>query len=131
MQHPLLPPQRRCEQYWPCEAPQVFGGYLVTPRSSSVLAHYTQRTFALSRVHDQKVWPQQEVSRHTGAVADPASCLQRRQKGQSPERTLTQYQYTQWPDKGVPDSPLALLSFIRRSSRARTLAAGPLLVHCR
>lgn len=101
----------------------------MTPRSSSVLAHHTQRSFILSRVHAQKVW--QEVSTHAGGVADPASCLQGRQKGRSPERTLTQYQFTQWPDKGAPDSPLPLLSFIRRCSRAQTLAAGPLLVHCR
>lgn len=50
-----MPPQRKGEQYWPSEAPQVYGGYLVTPRSSTALAHYTLRTFALSCLHANKV----------------------------------------------------------------------------
>lgn len=57
--------------------------------------------------------------------------LQGSQRGRSPERMLTQYQYTQWPEVGVPDLALPLLSFIRRCWRARTHAAGPVLVDCR
>lgn len=55
--------QRKCEQFWPSEAPQVYGGYLVAPRSSSILAHYTHRSFAVSCVHAKKVQPWQEGSR--------------------------------------------------------------------
>ncbi|TWW75391.1 Receptor-type tyrosine-protein phosphatase zeta [Takifugu flavidus] len=106
--------RRKCDQYWPTDMPQVYGSYLVTLKSSRVLAHYTQRTLTLRNIHTKKVLP----------------LLEGCQRGRSIERTITQYQYTQWPDVGVPDFALPLLSFIRRSSKARTDDMGPVVIHC-
>ena len=47
------------------------------------------------------------------------------------KRSVKQYQFTGWPDHGVPVAATALLQFqqlVRAGDYDRT---GPLLVHCR
>lgn len=43
---------------------------------------------------------------------------------------MTQFQYTAWPDHGLPVSTTAFLELAHRADTANT-THGPIVVHCR
>ncbi|XP_028968675.1 tyrosine-protein phosphatase 99A [Galendromus occidentalis] len=94
--------RRKCDQYWPSEGSCSYGQIQVKFVSEDVMSTYTVRQFIVRHLKQKKVG----------------------------ERTIVQYHYTNWPDHGVPDHPLPVLSFVVRSSAANPPGAGPIIVHC-
>ncbi|XP_043500700.1 tyrosine-protein phosphatase 99A isoform X2 [Polistes fuscatus] len=100
--------RRKCDMYWPKEGTETYGYIQVTLVREDIMATYTIRTLQIRHLKIKK----KKNGTNMG------------------ERTIWQYHYTGWPDHGVPDHPLPVLSFIRKSSNANPPDAGPIVVHC-
>lgn len=53
------------------------------------------------------------------------------QNGSSEKREVRQFQFTAWPDHGVPEYPTPFLAFLRRVKTCNPPDAGPIIAHCR
>ena len=50
--------------------------------------------------------------------------------GYTDRREVKQFQYTAWPDHGVPDYPGPFLQFLRRINSMNPQDSGPMITHC-
>uniref|UniRef100_A0AAX7UIW9 Receptor-type tyrosine-protein phosphatase alpha n=1 Tax=Astatotilapia calliptera TaxID=8154 RepID=A0AAX7UIW9_ASTCA len=49
---------------------------------------------------------------------------------QKPQRLITQFHFTSWPDFGVPFTPIGMLKFLKKVKACNPQYAGPIVVHC-
>ncbi|XP_042629249.1 receptor-type tyrosine-protein phosphatase S-like isoform X10 [Cyprinus carpio] len=92
--------RNKCDQYWPSRGTETYGLMQVTLLDTVELATYCVRTFALIK------------------------------SGSGEKRELRQFQFTAWPDQGVPEHPTLFLAFLRRVKACNPPDAGPIVVHC-
>ncbi|UXI17727.1 RING finger protein 11 [Sarcoptes scabiei] len=91
----------KCDQYWPSKGSEKYGEIEVILTNYEELATYCIRTFTLKRI---------------GSYDLP--------------REIRQFQFTAWPDHGVPRHPTPFLMFLRRVKSMNPPDAGPLIIHC-
>uniref|UniRef100_A0A672SEZ0 protein-tyrosine-phosphatase n=1 Tax=Sinocyclocheilus grahami TaxID=75366 RepID=A0A672SEZ0_SINGR len=90
----------KCDQYWPSRSTDTFGAVQVALLDTMELATFCVRTFSLHK----------------------SGCNERRE--------VRQFQFTAWPDHGVPEYPTPFLAFLRRVKVCNPPDAGPVIVHC-
>ncbi|XP_049575517.1 receptor-type tyrosine-protein phosphatase delta isoform X16 [Syngnathus scovelli] len=90
----------KCDQYWPTRGTETYGLIQVTLLDTVELATYSVRTFALYK------------------------------SGSNEKREVRHFQFTAWPDHGVPEHPTPFLAFLRRVKACNPADAGPMIVHC-
>uniref|UniRef100_A0A672Z996 Receptor-type tyrosine-protein phosphatase alpha n=1 Tax=Sphaeramia orbicularis TaxID=375764 RepID=A0A672Z996_9TELE len=49
---------------------------------------------------------------------------------QQPQRLVTQFHFTSWPDFGVPFTPIGMLKFLKKVKTCNPQYAGAIVVHC-
>ncbi|VDP74462.1 unnamed protein product [Echinostoma caproni] len=91
-----------CYPYWPSERSARYQYYVVDPMVEYNMPNYTLREFKLTDARD----------------------------GQS--RTLRQFQFTDWPEQGVPDTCEAFIEFLGQVHKTKEQFGqdGPITVHC-
>ncbi|XP_052393031.1 receptor-type tyrosine-protein phosphatase alpha isoform X1 [Carassius gibelio] len=94
----------KCAQYWPDQGCWTYGNIRVSVEDMMVLVDYTIRKFCIQQVGD--------VS------------------GKKPQRLVTQFHFTSWPDFGVPFTPIGMLKFLKKVKTCNPQYAGPIVVHC-
>uniref|UniRef100_A0A3Q0R335 Receptor-type tyrosine-protein phosphatase alpha n=1 Tax=Amphilophus citrinellus TaxID=61819 RepID=A0A3Q0R335_AMPCI len=92
----------KCAQYWPDQGCWTYGNIRVSVEDTMVLVDYTIRKF----------------------------CIQQSIVCSKPQRLITQFHFTSWPDFGVPFTPIGMLKFLKKVKAYNPQYAGPIVVHC-
>lgn len=95
--------QEKCHQYWPSERSVRYQCFVVDPIAEYNMPQYILREFKVTDARD----------------------------GSS--RTLRQFQFTDWPEQGVPKSGDGFIDFIGQVHKTKEQFGqdGPITVHCR
>ncbi|EHB15121.1 Receptor-type tyrosine-protein phosphatase S [Heterocephalus glaber] len=94
--------QEKCHQYWPAERSARYQYFVVDPMAEYNMPQYILREFKVTDARD----------------------------GQS--RTVRQFQFTDWPEQGVPKSGEGFIDFIGQVHKTKEQFGqdGPISVHC-
>ncbi|XP_022247937.1 tyrosine-protein phosphatase Lar-like isoform X3 [Limulus polyphemus] len=90
----------KCDQYWPLRGTEKYGVMNISLADIQELATYCIRTFIIQKM------------------------------GYPEKREVRQFQFTAWPDHGVPEHPTPFLTFLQRIRALNPPEAGPVVVHC-
>ncbi|VVC24819.1 Hypothetical protein CINCED_3A017850 [Cinara cedri] len=94
--------REKCYQYWPSERSVRYDTFVVEPTTEYNMPHYILREFKVTDTIDNG------------------------------SRTIRQFQFTDWPEQGVPKSAEGFIDFIGQVHKTKTQFGqeGPITVHC-
>ena len=100
---PIKSFQDKCANYWPSDRSARYQYFVVDPLAEYNMPQYLLREFKVTDARD----------------------------GQS--RTIRQFQFTDWPEQGVPKSGEGFIDFIGQVHKTKEQFGqeGPITVHCR
>ncbi|XP_059149648.1 receptor-type tyrosine-protein phosphatase kappa-like [Physella acuta] len=90
----------KCTQYWPAETKASFGHFLLHLTETTIYADYTIRTIEVKSNSDEF------------------------------SKIVRLFEFTSWPDHGVPDDPIPFLEMRYKVRRYHYDEPTPILVHC-
>ncbi|CAG0919767.1 unnamed protein product [Notodromas monacha] len=90
----------KCDQYWPSRGTETYHPIIVSLVDTVELATYIIRTFQVQHLNYSEI------------------------------REVRQFQFTAWPDHGVPVHPTPFLVFLKRIKGLNPSEAGPPIIHC-
>lgn len=95
--------QEKCYQYWPSERSVRYDTFIVEPITEYNMPQYILREFKVTDTIDNG------------------------------SRTVRQFQFTDWPEQGVPKSAEGFIDFIGQVHKTKEQFGqeGPITVHCR
>lgn len=127
--------QEKCHQYWPAERSARYQYFVVDPMAEYNMPQYILREF---KVTDARVSHLRGAAAPFGLELENPVCAEAHralslhiQDGQS--RTVRQFQFTDWPEQGVPKSGEGFIDFIGQVHKTKEQFGqdGPITVHCR
>lgn len=90
----------KCTQYWPAETKASFGHFLLHLTETTIYADYTVRTIEV------------------------------KSNGDEYSKIVRLFEFTSWPEHGVPEDPIPFLEMRYRVRRYHNDEPTPILVHC-
>ncbi|KAL3878243.1 hypothetical protein ACJMK2_030608 [Sinanodonta woodiana] len=92
--------KHKCLQYWPNDGSSEYGMIRVEIIAEDVCTEYVIRSFIISKTGSKK------------------------------QKTVNQFHFTSWPDRGVPETPSSLVQFWKKVRHSGNSHDAPILVHC-
>ncbi|KAL3878252.1 hypothetical protein ACJMK2_030617, partial [Sinanodonta woodiana] len=92
--------KHKCLQYWPNDGSSAYGMIRVEIVDEDVCTEYVIRSFLITKTGSKK------------------------------QKTVNQFHFTSWPDRGVPETPSSLVQFWKKVRHSGNSHDAPILVHC-
>ncbi|CAH1251055.1 PTPRQ [Branchiostoma lanceolatum] len=111
---------------------------MVWEQNSRVIVMLTQ-CWERGKAKCERYWPEDEEPVFYGDIVVKMlsenketdwTCREFELANNSHSRCVRQYQFTSWPDHGVPEDTAASLQFVRMVRRNIGEGAGPIVIHC-